>query len=650
MATPIIYLLGDVALITMFVGLWQVFWMALGEHEGPIYRLSIGVALGFAGIVLFETAYVVNDGISLDLQPSLVGFATLLGGPVIGFMAGIVGILYELYAYDVLRHEVYLTSEILATCAALLVGSYYRRHVSFDVPTVFQNVPHYLVFGLAITLIILTRAVTLGTWAGVDDISAKIFAFGFLLFVGTSALALGFGELRRSNNISRQNQIYRSVVDSLPDSLTVKRPDGRYMLANPAAADMYDLNAPSELVGRTDAALMDGDLASQRKFIERQILIGGVPDVREEQLSINGQVARSFMVQRAPLFDGKGGLAGLISHSRDISDFRELEAALKDTRQLFAASLDHMSEGIALLDADHRLVTHNAKFLDMFPKTGHLRQPGTSLTEMIRLSQSVGEVVKATELNTVGINIKGTDKYFDHELLMFDERWLEVRHRVVPDGHILLLYQDVTETRKAKQNLIRLNAELAKQAAVDGLTGLKNRMDFDRSFQSEWQKCQGEASTLSLMMIDIDYFKKFNDTYGHLAGDTCLKDVARALQHSIRQDSDVLARYGGEEFIAIMPDTGVDNAGKLAEKLRQAVLDLKITHEKSPHGRVSVSIGIATLDENLKTNAPEELIAVADLALYEAKELGRNRVQAYHLDKAPKETQMGTGQMRVGRS
>ena len=161
----------------------------------------------------------------------------------------------------------------------------------------------------------------------------------------------------------------------------------------------------------------------------------------------------------------------------------------------------------------------------------------------------------------------------------------------------------------------------------DGLTGIYNRRHFDEVFLAEWKRSIRTGKPLSVLLIDVDHFKKLNDRYGHPEGDECLKKIAEQLSKILRRSSDTLARYGGEEFVAILPETTRESAQLIADSMRTSVEDLKIKNEGSKAVRfVTVSIGVCS--ENAVLSRPaEELLNAADAALYRAKKLGRNRVQ-----------------------
>ena len=168
------------------------------------------------------------------------------------------------------------------------------------------------------------------------------------------------------------------------------------------------------------------------------------------------------------------------------------------------------------------------------------------------------------------------------------------------------------------------NQELEQFAIEDGLTKLANRRYFDRVLDQEWHRCRREGTSLSLFLLDIDYFKQYNDHYGHLAGDICLQQVAQVLQNVIQRNPNLVARYGGEEFAVILPNTDSNGIVHLAEKIRQAVEALQVEHLKSGVSNyVTISIGVASLIP-VEVLTPKTLICNADQALYKAKNNGRN--------------------------
>ena len=189
------------------------------------------------------------------------------------------------------------------------------------------------------------------------------------------------------------------------------------------------------------------------------------------------------------------------------------------------------------------------------------------------------------------------------------------------------LEAEAATRREAELELQRLNEELRLQLHLDGLTGICNRTGFDETLAIQWSSHSRSGSPLSLLMVDVDRFKLYNDTYGHLAGDECLRAVAACLKQAVLRPTDLVARYGGEEFVVILANTPAEGATHVARRLREALVEQAIPHATSEFQVVTVSVGVATCQPG-PTADPTALIRAADQALYAAKNSGRDRVCA----------------------
>ena len=181
-------------------------------------------------------------------------------------------------------------------------------------------------------------------------------------------------------------------------------------------------------------------------------------------------------------------------------------------------------------------------------------------------------------------------------------------------------------TRTAE--LADANRRLEAMSRTDGLTGLANRRHFDDAFQREWSRAQRSGGSLAVIMTDIDMFKPYNDTYGHLRGDECLKEVSMIYAGAVRRKTDIVARYGGEEFVLLLPDTDGETAATIAETLRRKIVERGIAHESSPVAAVvTASFGVAAVTPD-RESVPAHLLERADAALYRAKTAGPRVVVA----------------------
>jgi len=221
-----------------------------------------------------------------------------------------------------------------------------------------------------------------------------------------------------------------------------------------------------------------------------------------------------------------------------------------------------------------------------------------------------------------GIEAGGDDyltKPVDHRIL---EAKMTAMQRIAKMRRKLLDVSTELET---------VNSELKKLVNIDGLTGLANRRYLDKYLRVEIARSMRNGHSLAVILCDVDYFKKYNDSFGHLKGDDGLKLVAKALETACKRTTDLVARYGGEEFAAILPDTSLENAGMVAEGMRKAVEALAMDHPESDTKKVTVSLGVfSCVPENKEQS--EEMIKKADEALYLAKDRGRNQVSLYQGD------------------
>ncbi|MEO5363935.1 MAG: diguanylate cyclase [Magnetococcus sp. DMHC-8] len=204
---------------------------------------------------------------------------------------------------------------------------------------------------------------------------------------------------------------------------------------------------------------------------------------------------------------------------------------------------------------------------------------------------------------------------------------LQLRHSVT---HLQRLHHEallLNEQLAAKTDqLLQLNAILQNMAMMDGLTGIPNRRHFDDYLQREWGRSLRGHSPLSLILMDIDFFKPFNDHYGHAAGDECLRQVAHALAHTMTRPIDLVARYGGEEFVCVLPGTDLEGLTVVGNRLRENVCALALTHHHSRVAKqVTISLGGVTMIPSREIS-PTALVQAADQRLYQAKEQGRNRL------------------------
>lgn len=219
----------------------------------------------------------------------------------------------------------------------------------------------------------------------------------------------------------------------------------------------------------------------------------------------------------------------------------------------------------------------------------------------------------------------------DYLVKLPDSVELIARVKYHSKGYIVQQQRDAAykALQESERRLAEANRQLQKLSSQDGLTHIPNRRRFDEMLHKEWHRAMRHSSSLSMIMIDIDFFKLYNDHYGHQGGDDCLIKVAHILQDSVQRESDILARYGGEEFSVILPETGIHGANEVAEQMRQQIFGAHIPHAKSSVSPfVTISLGVAAAVPERASN-PSCLIQAADKALYQAKQNGRNTIATF---------------------
>jgi two-component system, cell cycle response regulator len=302
----------------------------------------------------------------------------------------------------------------------------------------------------------------------------------------------------------------------------------------------------------------------------------------------------------------------------------QAEFALRESKEQLQQILDSIDAGIAFVDAEQRY-----QFVNRFYEIRFNRSRETMLGKYVR--DVIGVETYANVKGHIDRVLKGEPQSFEFGITYLDGQCAYISSCLTPAfnsnkqiiGYYLFVF-DITERRHLEQSLQAANAELEQLVTLDSLTQVANRRKLDDYLEQEWRRSVRSQQPLSLIMFDIDSFKRFNDYYGHQTGDICLIKIAQTVQTTVHRATDLVARYGGEEFAVVLPNTSLSGAIVIAEKIQQAIKALAIPHACSDAGTiVSISLGIATLVPTT-TGSPQQLIASADRALYTAKQQGRN--------------------------
>ncbi|NMD72612.1 diguanylate cyclase [Bacillus sp. DNRA2] len=419
---------------------------------------------------------------------------------------------------------------------------------------------------------------------------------------------------------------YRLIADNMTDFVTVLDLNGKILYASPSHENSMKIKVSNLEGGYPFKYIHPDDLETANKALSHMFI-----NRASSQIEIRWRLENDWVnleVRGKPVVEDNGDIQKFVVTSRNITERVKMEDQMKRTSARLEALISHMPYGILAEDKDHRLILVNHQFTEIF------RAPHHSQKMLGMKSEDVPEagrnIFREEELYK-----KRSKAILANRQTVLDEEWELLDGRMISRDAIpiftnnefdgfLWQFKDITNQKKMEQ-------ELREASFIDGLTKISNRRLFDETIATEWGRCSRTSKHLTLIMIDIDRFKNYNDTYGHQRGDECLIKVAQTIKETIRRPSDVVCRYGGEEFAVILPETHQEGGMRIAEKIRAQVEALKIPHATSSVGKfVTCSFGVATLIPS-PFSTPEEIIRMADKALYSSKNKGRNCVDYYDI-------------------
>jgi len=619
-------LLVNLAILSIFVSIWMQAYDAIGRMAVWLRTLTLSVLFIAGVITVILLPFQITTGIQADLRTTLIVLAGLFGGPVV--VAG------TTVAALVLRAVIggQGAAQGMAGIAAILIVA---------------AACHFMLRGRRPRApdVLLASAAGAGglpaawlLWSGYP--SQQMFVDAWIpivtiVFVATAIAGLSIVREERRAAATRENELYAAAFKALPNLMNVKDRSGRFVIANPATATAMGVSNPESLIGRTVFDFYSDEIAGSFERDDDRVFNEGTATTERRRAEFADGSVHWLKTTKAPLHDRSGAVVGVITHDVDVTQSELLADANEEMRRQLAEALENMSDGLAVFDAENRIVICNSQYSALFPRTADLRMPGSRLQDILRAA-----IAREEEALLPGVTLEqwidrvSTDltREGTREIHLFDGRWIAVRVRTSHDGRSLSLVTDITAAKMAQQALVSSNIALEALAQTDSLTGLDNRRAFDAALAREFARSTRNQSPLSVLMVDVDRFKAYNDAYGHPQGDECLKQVARMLKSSARRPGDVAARYGGEEFAILLPDTDAESAAAVAELVRWGLGELAIPHKDSDSARVTVTIGTATVVRS--DRAPGDLLRRADWALYLGKTSGRDQIRSSQGDDA----------------
>jgi diguanylate cyclase (GGDEF)-like protein/PAS domain S-box-containing protein len=611
-------LIGNVAVVMLVVLGW-------GHARSRLYRLSgalrsalFGVTMGVGAVGTMAMSVEFAPGMHADMRATLLVVASLFGGPLAAAISAGLAL-----AARIAMGGAGMVPGVIVITLFSLIGLVGRLLIGRHSPKLW----HCLVLGFVAGLI----------WAGALVAVSPGPIMPLLLntnvpqiVLNVVATGLAGMVVLQARRRSAERDLLAAALAQSPDFNYIKDRHGRFVAVNNVVAAFHGFARSEDMIGKNDFDLMADEQARALFAREQEILATNQPMLDEEELFIDRQGRELwFSTSKVPLHNAEGQVIGLAGVTRDVTADKRLRQELVESRDTLSYALAEMSDGLAVFDADGRLAFCNEQYRDCFPHTGKLRQPGAYLRDILQAVVETGEQVTAPRSNPeawIDTIIANLAVESEEEINLFDGRWLQLRTKPTSSGSTMVVIADVTRMKLAELALHTTTNQLKELVHTDSLTDLLNRRAFDEAIETETRRSARAETALSLLLVDVDMFKAYNDSYGHPAGDECLRLVSQLLKASLKRPADLAARYGGEEFTAILPDTDAESAQMIAEGFRRALAESRLPHETSERGYVTASVGVATyMPDNVHRDALE-LIRTADEALYRAKAAGRDRV------------------------
>ncbi|MFP4296812.1 MAG: diguanylate cyclase domain-containing protein [Spirulinaceae cyanobacterium] len=318
---------------------------------------------------------------------------------------------------------------------------------------------------------------------------------------------------------------------------------------------------------------------------------------------------------------------------QEIYERQQAQEILHQSRALLSSILNCSLDGVAAMEAVRNIQGNIRDFRCLVVNPVAVRVVGREREDL------VGKVVLKKLLEPIDaglfevfVDLVESGKAVKQEVCLYqdeEETWYQFVAVKLGDG-FAVTFRDVTEYKQVALSLSQANQELQRLSTMDGLTQVANRRYFDLYFDQAWRQCCENQKPLALILGDVDYFKRYNDTYGHQSGDRCLQAVARAIEQRLKRPGELVARYGGEEFAILLPNADEYWSLQVAELIRADIQALGIKHQSSDvDDYLTISLGIANANVNEKMTL-ETILQMADRALYQAKNQGRNRSIAFN--------------------
>lgn len=645
-----------IAIVFQFIAL--LFHVKIHKKESFILWWVLGLGLTVVGLLaaylrtipfLNSPALIVSNALTIFGQAAfLISIESFLNKEIKinsikrAFGAVIVVLIYFSVFSDVTILRMLTTSIVLFTFSVLTIkrlnaskNAENKANINFLIGTFSINALYWFSRAGIVTLIlpkypevydvilmisytVLLLVCTLGT-------------LGIILLMNKNLIdCLGF----EKNTAEKERLKFLTIIETSPDLIIVtKISDGEIVLANKVFLDTIGYEY-DEVIGRKvfDFNIWENE-KSREKFVNDLKKYKKLVNYENVYVKKDGSKFIGSMSVTTINFDDEVFILNMV---RDVTELKEIEELLQENKKKFETIAMSSASWEAWFDEKGIMVWTN----DLVQMITGLTVEESYNKEDIMKSILISDEKEVLDDKFKAVMEAKQGGSSEARITTKDGscKWILINWRAVinENGHFKgyrTSVVDITDKKRAEIATKELSEQLKKEKEVaernsltDGMTGLANRRYLDEQIMLEYFRMKRTGEKLSIIMLDVDFFKLYNDAYGHLQGDECLKMVAKVLKTTIKRATDIAARYGGEEFVVLLPDTDEIGAIKVAETLRANVEAMKMEHKDSRISDVvTVSIGVATFDKHSLV-APENLVQKADEALYEAKNSGRNKV------------------------
>jgi diguanylate cyclase (GGDEF)-like protein/PAS domain S-box-containing protein len=433
--------------------------------------------------------------------------------------------------------------------------------------------------------------------------------------------------------LEKSEERYRALVESSPNGIVVHQ-EGKIVYTNPRFMSLIKAPSTNCLIGQHIIRFVHPDyhevVKERINTLEQNISVGAL---EEKYICFDGSIVDVEVIATPIEYLDRPAFQVII---HDISQRKEMESELNKSQDELKASEERF----------RLLAEYSSDMITMHDIKGTYLYASPACKEILQydedelVGQDAYRFMHPDDIEKVSMGhqtaLNSGYSVFSYRICRKDGEyvWLEsavkfMNEILSGDQKLIVVSRNISERILVERRLQEANELLQHLSTIDGLTGVSNRRTFDDRLEMEWNRGLRNSAHLSLLMLDIDYFKSYNDTYGHQGGDGCLKQIASVIQENLGRSTDLLCRYGGEEFCVILPETDETGAILVGEKIRMAIEALKIPHSGSKiQPWVTISVGAATMIPNVYTSYMN-LVSNADKAVYKAKFDGRNCVRSY---------------------